>query len=1443
MATLADKLRKYLNKQVYIDPKLQKAAQVTENIAIGAGTAASDKFVGLLNQMLKGDPVTRVAHKTRGIQPFQIDKERVNSKLFQPQTPQHDVGRTIGDVGFTIADVLTGGMAMSGKGVVGQGQRLFEKGTLASRGIAPQAATRGQKVTSALAKSYSQGLPYNVSSGMNTFLREGRYNPALDVAIDTVAPGLGFLIGKTAKPAVQSIAKRLLPQATKEGAEQAAKSEAVEKAIKEISEQIGKSGDQPVKETAEQASRRFQFSKEAVDSAGNRIVQTAEDTIEQLPKGVLEAIEQSKQKAFNTAKQNVERVRDTFIKDGNAGRVDDNYFYQTRDAINQRLEKLGTDYRVKTTKDINDLDLDLLFKQPDSTPAGKQAIKEADEAVIPPRAQEVVEQAPPSTLQETPDAVKQSVKEADRITAENKLIEELRKRGEDINAFLRERNEFDNLHKRVEEGTLSEETKKTLKTFTDDLGKVYERLTGRKLQRITEGYLPRIDPAYIEADLTSIGGLPHKIKGYSPAAPRVLDEASPYALTDVAEISEAYIRSALNERDRVLIEAQRLGKTAEYVQRNDEIAEAVFEYVTGIKSTVKSTPEVAAKKVTEGTVDIMEKLAAKAADDGVLVGSKKIDKKIDGARRLLQTDQEKAYFYHPELGDAMTRYVAKDSYWSSSMDIINKALKEQNPDMNAVYSRMEVIDPLIDFTRLKKFVRLAGERSNGQELIEAHIGNTLKKSYDRLYSDDLINTFMQFKGDANFAKFQEDVLLETIGGNLRSEIAWKKILGFIREKNYAGALGLNIRSAVQNYSELRRAVGKFGIYTPKYLKMAFQDDFVPKDKKIFNMFPQFENANIYKETKSVTGQIAKGDKWLTEQVMRPFMYTENVKNKVFLYGFLEQGQSKGLSGNELIDYVVKNTRKYAIVSGQFSTPGMYKSDVVKTGLQFGQYSAREFVVTGREIRDAILKGDQESMKYVMGYLAGSAINYGVFVKLLQFHPMEMVLTLPGIDLRQIEDVVNGNKDYKQLFQFGPSIETTLMGMAVGKSILVDGNSISELEEMGDYNYHRFRQLLNTYIPAGNQLFNKSFKYHKSLQKGETSTISGKNTRHPQIENPYDMVMGYALGQHATSTSQNHYEWLKNMGLNSWNLNATQTEVYRNLQENQSVDDAINYYYKMREEKEKQELNKQHVEALISGEKEKKGILNIFKKADDRSIQTIDTQPNNELAQDYRPHDVLMSDLVEKAKMTELRNYGNTLIKGGVTDERFEQEMQRKAMELGVDYERYEMSRLKGMAMENKVEFISEMFTDGSIGRNLAYLYKEDILTREVARELYRKGIIPDADGFWKLATLTDVYYYDKEMQKLRDKAEKAAARSFSSQLKAERAVVKAQISSLKSAQKLIASNRTLISKGKINLAKGRKKQSIRSLSRSRGTTSVNTRELEKTIKKFQDLQVKYDSKL
>jgi hypothetical protein len=537
-------------------------------------------------------------------------------------------------------------------------------------------------------------------------------------------------------------------------------------------------------------------------------------------------------------------------------------------------------------------------------------------------------------------------------------------------------------------------------------------------------------------------------------------------------------------------------------------------------------------------------------------------------------------------------------------------------------------------------------KNNPKDLTKEQITAKLTSNF---YSEQLKDAINVFHDNSAIAYFKQpylkdlanDIFDEYVGDNLRAEAYSEKVLAIIRKNQGRSLIFFNISSAVQNLFEPTRV---FSLVKTKNATKALRrvisgEDFVKK----WGIEQTFSTVLERKDVAKALGKIDKIGYAM-------FSASEKLKDQIFVASFEEQGLDKGLTGEELRDFIVKKFDRYAIKYGKGQTTGVFKNPVIKTALQFEQYGQKELVNLIDQIREAI-KGDKGSQHFLQKYFLYSAARMGILkaaIGAVGFGGST------GTPLDMISDVINGDVGWS------PAVQATVLAFQKATSELNDEEDAYKKAEI-DRNLSK--ALISTSgIPGVNQLYYKSYKGLEDILSGEHQTtqtvdeagnIRGGNVANPTSQDLFSIAKIFAFGPSYDPQRQDYIkrylESEKTGNIGEASLNKVESEIYRQQPTQKAKED---YYYNTIAEKKQANVNKDQLENIKNGKSDTKEgnlIQRLFGKDKEEEIK-ITTPAKNKEEQDFQK-DVFFTKLDQGLiPTTEEIKYGHFENKSATDDD-------------------------------------------------------------------------------------------------------------------------------------------------------------------------------------------------
>lgn len=601
------------------------------------------------------------------------------------------------------------------------------------------------------------------------------------------------------------------------------------------------------------------------------------------------------------------------------------------------------------------------------------------------------------------------------------------------------------------------------------------------------------------------------------------------------------------------------------------------------------------------------------------------------------------------------------------------------------------------------------------------IGQVLRQT-KKMSIQDFIEEAAKYSYKENGTK---DIVNYYIDGLMKKEALEPAVLdwmanGMTRVFSMAH-LGLNLKTGVVQALEINRIPATYGPanFAEGLRRSMFDSDRLTKEYGFGDLKHHYLVDDYYAKVeptlpKEIAEKVQNG-------LMKHIQIMENWKNKVYMGAAEAQGEAMGLTGKDLFNHVRDSVYKYAHVSDEFNTPGILMS---KEKLGKGFSDGQGLVSTGAASR-MLLQYGQFAIKNAFGKIdALQEKELGKLAGLLMADALNIAITMTAFSMGKnaLQNAVG------QLLPTGLGPITQLPFQLA--EAIQDYNEAKEQGFTGDRESQALKKLLiGSFIPAGTQ-FNKTMGQVDTMLKGFKPT-SGGNVAYPESGSALENLYGLLFGPSSTPSGKDYVK----QGMPY--LRENQSEVYKMLYENdpQSARD----YYHSTVENRKQKGNK--VEDILKGNIKNTAI----KTADDGSL-ILPTPSGNT----YNVEQLLAEDAAKDAKnntITQILNrkdqyealpQGDTFTQRalqyeGVTDE---------------DYRKWKMQRVNSqLSGKEKAQAFMQMITAKET--TFTELFKEGILTKGEIDDLERYGYIQDAEALYEKLKMTDSFYINKELKKIK----------------------------------------------------------------------------------------------
>ena len=910
--------------------------------------------------------------------------------------------------------------------------------------------------------------------------------------------------------------------------------------------------------------------------------------------------------------------------------------------------------------------------------------------------------------------------------------------------------------------TISKNVRSAIDEYQKILDKALEISGGKTTKR--ENYVPSIwEEDRILSEVLPDTFIDRMNLQFSNLLPR-LKNAEGF-IADPLQTAKHYVERALAFKYQAQIDAQRRGVPIEVVQKEQEIASklgtAIQEGDTSKVDLIKESKELEelkgvkiVKKAVKQTINPIEMLT------------------MDGWRNL------KKLGIYEEAFAPLQRYKAY---------------------ANTIYK--QTLDPLIqagDYqSAIKKIITLSGQNLNTEKLgvfIDTHkddpelIGSVLLKATEKVLKSKATENLQSKLASYEFATGTVSDYVNTmaktiLGSNITAKDLLSQTLGFINKTYASGALGFNFRSGLNNLFESKRVLAATDLDSfGKGYKNAFADS-----DKILEKYG-VQSKTIEDMIKQEYGNV-KGLQVLSkvqDATLIHFQKSEELKDKVFLYAFENAGKKAGKSGVELTKYVLDNFERYANKFGGLGTIGMFNNKWVRTMLQFSQYGFKELQTIADTATKAVKDKDMNAVAYLAKLAGTNAILHTLTGALYGARFEEIWGSLP---VQVSNDGIT--------FSFGPLpslFEEIYLTASNAKEAVAESEETGEPVDWNRIWTNKLKNNLALFVPAGNQLINKTGKTVSDMLKGYNASASDR-VRFLAPETAYDKAIGLIFGPYSTRQSKDYFNNKETP------LGENQSETFKELQ---SVNpDSAKTFYKdimeTRDDKNKLESSeKVTIEQILKGEKPvqspeqgqmiqsrqdtvsglvSQGISDpyeIGKMLDQQAkasgfassdMSTSEIKSYITLAKS--PSKLSVIDILQKnTELSDKRELMTKVLTS--TDEGFEKMSEQQKMQYlgskGIgeqDVKDFMLYKLSNAPVKDRADYIVS-----NSETNFAQLYKDEVLTLEVAKELERKGYIPSAEKLMDSMKMTDPYYIKQYQIDLAKKKAKVRATTVKDMLKA-----------------------------------------------------------------------------
>jgi hypothetical protein len=700
-----------------------------------------------------------------------------------------------------------------------------------------------------------------------------------------------------------------------------------------------------------------------------------------------------------------------------------------------------------------------------------------------------VPEAPKPTKTFSPEA--EAMRQVDYEKAKPEITQAL---DELESAFAMQKLTFEDVAQQRLDGKKNKNTK-MLETWFDLFGEVAE-MDGVEIPKTIKNYVTQLSPEKAKGILN----MPQPVRSFGDALiePYYVNKRTKVRTEPLTkEVLHAYAKESFNNRilDPVKkAEFQTAQKLAKEVKKTTDM-----QAITGGKQ-VEAVKTIQELGNPDGQVVVYDGKQRGVISKGLNSLLKGVDDRATAAGKQFYTD-----FVYP--------------------------FKEANMVVNQAYKQLQSSSDAALKSSYQKEFGYVPSKVNRDNMITSLVLQVHKKM-----KAQAANTYMANVRRADFKKtwladLADDVFDQYIARDLRLQTKGEKIMGMVRANTGRGALGLNLASAVNNIFETRRG---FAAIDTRSMSKGLQrivagENFTQKygvDSSLSTALERTKGAQGWRK------QLENFDKGLFYM----FDKSEKLKDQILLAGFEEQGIAKGLKGKDLNVYVLQKFSQFAVKYGKGQDIGLFRSPLVKTLAQFGQYAIKDAVITTEKTRGA-LKGDKGDISYMIKYVGTTIAQAMLFKQLLGTIGF-------GGSTSTAYDMYSSLADGE--LPFSPAVQSMLMlgQMAYDE---FSGNELSEYDQT-QRNKSLARSASVVGIPASNQIYYKTIKAFMNQDKGYQETFTG-NVANPVSDKPWDRAKTLMFGPSYDPLRQDYIKRLQEneaKGLTGAGLTENESNLFRTL---------------------------------------------------------------------------------------------------------------------------------------------------------------------------------------------------------------------------------------------------------------------------------------------------------
>lgn len=420
--------------------------------------------------------------------------------------------------------------------------------------------------------------------------------------------------------------------------------------------------------------------------------------------------------------------------------------------------------------------------------------------------------------------------------------------------------------------------------------------------------------------------------------------------------------------------------------------------------------------------------------------------------------------------------------------------------------------------------------------------------YKKQYYGPATETFMKNVANAdikepNGLQLLEDIAETYIGSEVRKNKFIDKLSGEIRLGYARGALGLNVGSAINNVLELKKVLSRAGI---KNTAGAIKDYMAGVDLR--NKYGVTTTSNIFQD--EAFNLLKKVDPVLFSL----FDFSENTKNRLFLSSLEKLGKNKGLQGDDLEYFVLKNFEQYGLAGGRAEDIGLFtggKRPLTKTAFQFLQYPIKDTVAFADALSNGLKKAVKdkklnEDLSYAMVYGLTSVAQMAILSQIIGQKGFGSQTGFTPFDF--LKQISSGDVT-------GPGTDAIIkLGTWVNE--IMQPESDKKEENVRKAQTDMNRTFLMGVVPAYNQIWNRTGRYLQDRNRGYFETGSG-NVANLVTDDVWGKVRAIILGGSYDPERQKYF--IESQKSKSPNLGKQESAIFREVKEKNGLESAKQYF--------------------------------------------------------------------------------------------------------------------------------------------------------------------------------------------------------------------------------------------------------------------------------------------